>query len=92
MKTIKILATLRDIVGDKTLDVSMDGVKTAGDLARAVKAANAELGDYLIDADGALTGKIHILVNGRNIEWLDGLDTPVGEDDNFILLPPSAGG
>ncbi len=39
-----------------------------------------------------LTGQVHILVNGRNIMWLQGLDTPISEADNVVLIPPVAGG
>jgi molybdopterin synthase sulfur carrier subunit len=92
VKTIKLLATLRDIVGDKTIDVSLDGVQTVRDLAQSIRAAYPALGQELVQDNGELTGKVHILVNGRNIEWLDGLDTPVKESDILILLPPSAGG
>ena len=41
---------------------------------------------------GELTGLVHILVHGRNIQWLQGLDTPICEQDILTFLPPSAGG
>lgn len=93
MTTIKLFATLRDIAGGiKTLDVPLDDVQTARDLALAVSNANAALGRELLNEQGELTGKVHILVNGRNIEWLNGLDTPVQPDDLLVLIPPAAGG
>ncbi len=33
-----------------------------------------------------------ILLNGKNILHLKGLDTLVGNDDELVLFPPSAGG
>jgi molybdopterin converting factor small subunit len=32
------------------------------------------------------------MVHGRNIHWLNGLDTLVRESDQIVLMPPSAGG
>jgi MoaD family protein len=35
---------------------------------------------------------VKIIVNGRGIEALDGLDTVVGEDDALVIFPPVGGG
>jgi len=46
----------------------------------------------LIDEHGALhTGTI-ILVNRKNILHINGLDTPVQDNDVLSLFPPGAGG
>ena len=37
-------------------------------------------------------GELVILVNGRNIDTLDGLDTQLKDGDSVTLLPPFAGG
>ena len=45
------------------------------------------LGRYALDGDALL-----ILLNGRNLRTLDGLETPLQDDDTVILLPPVVGG
>ena len=50
------------------------------------------LKNEIINDDGEMTGLVHILVHGRNIEWLQGLDTTMREKDIITFLPPSAGG
>ncbi|MGE5485502.1 MAG: MoaD/ThiS family protein [Ignavibacteriales bacterium] len=35
---------------------------------------------------------LSILLNGRNVEFLDGLDTVLGPGDVVTLIPPAAGG
>ena len=92
IRTIKLFATLRDIAGTKELQIPADGIKTARDLIRAVQQANPALGAEILDENGELTGQVHILVNGRNIEWLNGLDTPISDEDTLVLIPPVAGG
>jgi molybdopterin synthase sulfur carrier subunit len=93
MITIKLFATLRDIAGGvKTIQVPLGGTYTARDLALAVREMNPDLGAKLLTDQNQLTGQVHILVNGRNIEWLDGLDTRIAEGDTLALIPPVAGG
>ena len=43
------------------------------------------------DAD-ALNAAIIILVNGRNVLYLQGLDTPLHADDEVSIFPMVAGG
>jgi molybdopterin converting factor small subunit len=45
------------------------------------------LGPYPLDGDDLL-----ILLNGRNLRTLDGLETPLRDDDTVVLLPPVVGG
>ncbi|MCG0278023.1 MAG: MoaD/ThiS family protein [Thermanaeromonas sp.] len=42
--------------------------------------------------DGNLRPGFTILVNGRNIVFLKGLDTPLKPEDTVSLIPPAAGG
>ena len=45
------------------------------------------LGRYKLDGS-----ELAILVNGRNIALLDGVETALEDGDEVVLLPPSAGG
>jgi molybdopterin synthase sulfur carrier subunit len=92
MKTIKLFATLRDIAGTKNLDVPFEAGQTVRDLIRAIDATCPEIGSKLVDAQGNLSQVIHIYVRGRNVEWLNGLDTVIRDEDDVLLVPPAAGG
>ena len=35
---------------------------------------------------------VNLYVNGRDVRYLDVLDTPVGDGDSVIILPAMAGG
>jgi molybdopterin synthase sulfur carrier subunit len=39
-----------------------------------------------------LSGEIIILVNGRNVRYLQGLETPLAADDEVSIFPMVAGG
>jgi molybdopterin synthase sulfur carrier subunit len=41
---------------------------------------------------GQLSTTLIVLVNGRNIEHLKGLDTPLGPEDTVAVFPMIAGG
>lgn len=59
-----------------------------GDLAPAHGAAFAKR----VFDDGRLSSTVIILVNGRNIEHLNGLETPLGRDAVVAIFPMVAGG
>ena len=92
MRTITLFATLRDFVGAKEITVPFESGGTARDLIRAIQQANPALGDKIADRDGQLTGLVHIFVDGRNIEWLQGLDTVIRDQNELFMIPPVAGG
>lgn len=91
-KTLKLFATLRDIAGQKTIDVAFRDGQTVRELIATINDGCPELGEAILTPQGELTGLVHILVHGRNIDWLDGLDTTIKASDQVVLMPPSAGG
>lgn len=92
MRTIKLFATLRDFVGAKEITVPFEAGGTARDLLQAIRQVNPALGDKIADNNGQLSGLVHIFVEGRNIDWLQGLDTVITEADEVFMIPPVAGG
>ena len=46
----------------------------------------------LLTDEGELNRFVNIYVNGQDVRYLDGLETPVGERDEVRLLPAMAGG
>jgi sulfur-carrier protein len=50
------------------------------------------LRQQLLSDDGQLNRFVNVYVNGQDVRYLNGLDTPVGERDEVRLLPAMAGG
>jgi len=92
MKTIRLFATVRDIVGSKSIDVPFKAGDTVRDLIDVIDTTYPDLGETLLDESGALSSSMHIYVHGRNVEWLNGLDTVIGASDDVFIVPPIAGG
>lgn len=89
---IKAYATLRDLLGWSRYDMPLAGPTTVGQVLTALVAAHPDLAAKLWDESGRLTGYITVLKNGRSIEYLRGLETPVSEADTLSLFPPVGGG
>ncbi len=62
------------------------------DVLHRLVACYPELYQKLWDVEGKQTGYVQILLNGRPIQYLQGLDTPVQPTDNLRLFPPVGGG
>ena len=90
MTRVRIPPMLRVHVGDQK-EVDGNG-RTVGELLHDLIERHPGLGGQLMTADGTLHRFINIYVNGRDVRYLDVLDTPVAERDLLIILPAMAGG
>lgn len=91
-KTLRLLSTLRDVAGMNQIVIPFERAQTVREMLDTIGKISPLVRDQVLGDEGELTGMVHILVDGRNIIWLQGLDTMIPEDAEVILLPPSAGG
>ncbi len=90
MSTVFIPAVLRPNVGGvKTLDIEGGSIRSVVD---ALVDRHPALGGQLLTEDGDLNRFVNVYVNGQDVRYLAGLDTPVGPTDEVRLLPAMAGG
>jgi molybdopterin synthase sulfur carrier subunit len=89
---VRVYATLRDLLGASTIDLDINLPTDVEQVLRQAVAAYPQLADKLWDADHSLSGFIQVLVNGRSIQFLAGLATPVTDGDRVDLFPPVGGG
>ena len=75
--------------GARTLQV-MGG--TVREVVRALDAAWPGMAFRLCFETGELRTFVNVYVNGRNVRYLDGLDTPVPAGATLHILPSVAGG
>lgn len=87
---IRSFATFREAIGDRSVDREFPDGTTVGDVLHALDEEHQEF--EVFDETGALREYLSILVNGRDITHLDGLDTPLEDGDKLSLFPPVAGG
>ncbi len=89
---IRTYATLRDLLGVSVIDLVLPGPTDIRTVLDRLAADYPPLAGKLWDAAGNWSGFVTVLRNGRSVEYLQGLATPVQEDDQISLFPPVGGG
>lgn len=88
--TVKVFGGLRELAASSAITVSLPLGTTITDLLvvlhRRIPALHEKLETGLAD------GYINILLNGRNIRFLDGLRTRLPAGATVAFLPPVGGG
>jgi MoaD family protein len=87
---VKIPTQLRAAAGGES-DIEVEG-GTVGEVLDALFDRHGELRDRLADGDGGLRRFVNVYVDGEDIRFSDGLDTPVADGREVQILPAVAGG
>ncbi len=87
---MRVFGGLREHAGRGALTVSVARARTVSALLAALEADAPPLARAL--RDGLHDGYLNILVNGRNVRFLAGGDTPLAAGDSVAFLPPIGGG
>ena len=89
--TVRVFADLVPVIGRRHYLELDDGstIRTLVSMIaeKAGQKRRGYLGNYRI-----IGGDLAILVNGRNIDLLEGLDTPLSDGVEVVFMPPAAGG
>jgi molybdopterin synthase sulfur carrier subunit len=88
MIQVKLFGNLRQHAGQATVKASGATIhEVLLDLCAAFPALNSAIFD-----NGQLHSYVRVMINGRDIELAQGLDTLVDESDQVAIFPPIAGG
>ena len=90
MSTVKIPPVLRSSPGGER-EVSAGG-GSVGEVLRSLAEQHPETERQLFGDDGALNRYVNVYLNDEDVRVLQGLDTPVEENDTLVILPAMAGG
>jgi molybdopterin synthase sulfur carrier subunit len=88
--TVKLPTQLRAAAGGQSR-LEADGA-TVGAVLQSVYGEHPELKDSISDADGGLRRFVNVYVDGEDVRFGDGLDTPVKDGGEVQILPAVAGG
>jgi sulfur-carrier protein len=90
VSTVYIPAVLRPNVGGaKSLEIEGDSIRS---VVGGLIERHPSLGGQLLTDEGDLNRFVNVYVNGQDVRYLAGLDTPVDRTDEVRLLPAMAGG
>ena len=90
MATVLVPTPLRRLTGGQSkLTVEGDNIEA---VLRAIDTAYPGIADKVFDGEGNVKRFINVFLNDNEIRTLQGLDTPVGENDRVSIVPAMAGG
>ena len=88
--TVKIPTPLRKLTNNET---SVDAIgKTIEQIVESLDSAYPGMRERLIDDNGDLRHFVNIYLNGEDIRYIDGLKSPVSDNDELSIVPAVAGG
>jgi molybdopterin converting factor small subunit len=88
--TVRIPTALRTLTGGAG-EVAVEG-STVGEVLKSLDADYRGMGDRLFDDRGELRRFVNVFVADEDIRFLDGLTTPVTENQVVSIIPAVAGG
>jgi sulfur-carrier protein len=90
VSVVKVPSVLRaNVGGAKELEVTGG---TIGEVIEGLVGRYPALRDQLLTPEGELNRFVNVYLDGQDVRYLQGRDTPVGERDEVRLLPAMAGG
>jgi molybdopterin synthase sulfur carrier subunit len=91
---VRIFATFRDILGIKETDLQFPSSVTVRSLVQTLsdKYSQGKLEGEVFDKSSRVQKYVKILVNGRDIDFLDGPSTQLKDGDIVAMFPPVGGG
>ncbi len=85
---------IKEVVGQRLTEIELPQGATVEALLTYMRERWGEgLSARLFHPDsGAVLPYVRIMVNGQAIEFLKGMETPLTEGDEVLMLPPVSGG
>ncbi len=89
---ISVYATLRTKTGAKSVYIENVTQITAGEIIKVIFQRYPQVHNEVTTSNGNLHSAFHFFVNGRDVQYINGLDTVVTDKDDVRIFPPVGGG
>ncbi len=90
---VKFFTSLREITGKKVDEIQLQNTITVDELLTLLSEKYGKnFREYIYNKKGDMQGFLSVLVNGKNINIMQGFDTKLQENDVVAILPPVGGG
>ncbi len=90
--SVKFFAQLRDLTGKKMkIEFDLDEGATISHLLEELY-RDSKIKKHMLDEKGQINSDITILLNGREIKFLEGMDTVLNSGDEISIFPLVVGG
>jgi len=92
---VRLFGSFREMAGKGEIEIPLSGYKDPITVRDVIEALGREVGEEIsrkiLDSWRQFSSLL-ILVNGRNIRFMQKLDTAVKDGDEVAIFPPGAGG
>ena len=89
---VRVYATLRPIVGGRKVVLADGNVATVRDVIDGLVTRFPALRERLLSPEGEIRPYVAVMVDGRDVRHLGGLDAAVCAGAEVDIFPPVAGG
>jgi molybdopterin synthase sulfur carrier subunit len=90
---VKFFTSLREITGKKVDQIQLQDAITVKELIKMLSEKyGKKFREYIYNKNEETQEFLSFLVNGKNINKLQGLDTKLEDQDVIAILPPVGGG
>ena len=90
---VRFYATLRDIVGARTVEIPLEQGISAQVLFAEILGRYPLLHKELLDDSGRLYGHVHFFINGRDVQFTEqGWEGKIMPEDEIAIFPAVGGG
>jgi len=92
--TLCTILGLKQVIGQKQVEIELPPGSKLEELIEYMKGKwGDKLTPHLLDpASGAVLPHMRVMVNGQTIHFLQGMQTPLKEGDEVLILPMVSGG
>lgn len=93
MGTVRLYATLRQRAGGRgAVDLPWSPGDRVGDVLKELVRREPGLRGQILDETGHLVPFVNVFLDGRDIRYLNGLETALDGETEISIFPPVAGG
>jgi molybdopterin synthase sulfur carrier subunit len=92
---VKFFSNVKHLVGKDEITLILDPSRkyTIKDVLQEItQSENKELSTMLIEVEGKTRGAVRVVVNGEEIQSLNGVETIIQDGDRITIFPLLAGG
>ena len=90
---VKFFTSLREITGKRIDKLDIQKTSTLDELINLlIEKYGKKISDYIFNKNGDIVEFLSFLINGKNINTLQGFKTKLKENDVVAILPPIGGG
>ena len=88
---VRFYATLRPVVGGRSVALD-DPPETVGELLERLCDEHDGLRERVLDEQGQIRQFVAVMIDGRDVRHLEGLQSRLRADNGIDIFPPVAGG